>query len=388
MADKVGFRSVAEWVHGDKQIKAVVVSAGGKTETGKKVTDLLLDASKQISSGKAVNKALMPFIERVLSDAEELSLGKYIQDELMTVGQEVEKDPSLDFLLSRGEYFYAKLFAAYCGLPFVDSSELIGFYGNGELNLGLCEYQAAKAFTEVGRFVCGGFYGALPNGKIKIFSRGGSDFSGAIIARGLRAEEYLNFTDVDGIFPFNPKERQSDMIEEISFDTVRLLGEFGATVLHPASVLPLYGTGAKILLKNTFNKYSRGTAIIENSQNKPFAMAYRKNCRYLKITQREKGYRLLRGLENQPAKIIYSVSSKDCLEVCVEGEFEGKIDGLQRKENVFVIYLTPCQRSYEVINAIRKEHMSIFTCVFSGGAYLAVEEARVEQALLTVYENA
>ena len=305
MADKVGFRRVAEWIRNDEDIKAVVVSAGGKTANSKKVTDLLLDASTLIFRGEGIKKSLNQFIERVLLDAKAIGLENFIDDELMKIEQEVEKDLSLDFILSRGEYCYAKLFSKYYGLPFVDSATLIGFYEDGKINFGLSEFQISRAYAKYGRFVCGGFYGALPNGKIKTFTRGGGDFSGAIVAKGLKAQEYLNFTDVDGIFSFSPSLGKSEPIKEISFDTVRLLGEFGLSVLHPASVLPLYGTDAKIIVKNTFNKNSSGTVIKEKIDSEPFAFAIKRNCYFIKMVKRGNGYTLNKSIYSEENKIIF-----------------------------------------------------------------------------------
>ena len=387
MASKDGFRRVAEWVRSDGDIKAIVVSAGGKTDKGKKVTDLLLDAGKSISLGESVGRALTPFIERVLQDAESLRLAKYIKDELMTVGQEVEKDFSLDFLLSRGEYFYAKLFSLYYGIPFVDSKELIGFYEDGRLNLGLSEYRISKAYEKFGQFVCGGFYGGLASGKIKTFTRGGGDFSGAIVARGLKAKEYINFTDVDGVFSYDPKEKNAEIIKEISFDTVRLLGEFGATVLHPASVLPLYGTDMRILLKNTFNNDASGTVIVENSIEKPFAIAKRGGCSYVKALKREFGYSLRECVLNEDVKVICSASSMDFFEACYLGDLKNLDCCLQINGGVTVFYLTPSIKSNELLNSIQQLKIALFVSVFSGGIYVAVQADKESEVLQIIYES-
>ncbi|MBR2336777.1 MAG: hypothetical protein IKA61_02405 [Clostridia bacterium] len=393
MADKEGFRRVAEWIRSDDQIKAIVLSAGGKAKGSKKVTDLLLDASQLIVKGESISKALNPFLERVISDAEAIGLVSLIKDELMTIGQEVEKDSSLDFILSRGEYFYAKLFAGYYGLPFIDSARLIGFYSNGRLNMGLSEFQIEKAYEKQGKFVCGGFYGSLSNGKIKTFTRGGSDFSGAIVARGIKAGEYLNFTDVDGIFPFLPTKENCLPIKEICFDTVRLLGEFGTTVLHPASVLPLYGTGTQITVKNTFNKCAQGTLIKEESNERPFAAAIKSECRFLKIIKRGKGYELYSRLVKEGGKIICGACSFDFVEICIEDDPQEMslnakdLDFCQIQEDVSVFYLTPCEKTAMSVKRLQSLQIALFIGVFDYGAYVAVKENYKNQAQKAIFEN-
>jgi hypothetical protein len=308
----------------------------------------------------------------------------------MKIGQEVEKNLSLDFILSRGEYFYAKLFSLYYGLPFIDSANLIGFYQNGALNMGLSQFQIVKAYEKYGKFVCGGFYGALPNGQIKTFTRGGSDFSGAIVAKALNAQRYLNFTDVDGVFPFAPSIKQSAPIKEISFDKIRLLGEFGATVLHPASVLPLYGEGTEIIVKNTFNQSAIGTVVKERSLSEPFAVGVKENCSYAKLIKRGCGYELHSRFSNCN-KIICSVASLDFEEICFEGEFSEEfiqsmgLEFCQLQTGVAIFYLTLCDKTKEIISLLQKQRATVFVSIFESGAYLAVKSENVNKVKEIVY---
>ncbi|MBR2384198.1 MAG: hypothetical protein IKA99_01165, partial [Clostridia bacterium] len=375
-----------------EDIKTIVLSAGGKTAQSKKVTDLLVDASNAIFKGEGIVKSLNPFVERVLGDAGAIGLENSIKDELMKIEQEIEKNLSLDFILSRGEYFYSKLFSAYYGLPFVDSASLIGFYKDGSLNMGLSQFQINRAYEKYGKFVCGGFYGALPNGEIKTFTRGGGDFSGAIVAKSLCARQYVNFTDVDGIFPFAPSEKVSEPIKEISFDKMRLLGEFGASVLHPASVLPLYGTETEILVKNTFNKSAEGTKVKENSFETPFAVAIKEKCVYCKMVKRGKGYNLANLIDGNYAKVICQVSSLDFLQVCFSGswkeEFKHKgLDFCQVQEDVTVFYLTPCETSSNLVAKVQKIAGVLLVGVFDCGVYIATIGEGVKSVKKLIYEG-
>lgn len=378
MADSVGFLKVAEWLRSDKDIKAVVVSAGGKTKNCQKVTDLLLCGARLIEKGESVKKSLAPFFERVVGDAEKIGVENFIKDELMKIEQEVERDFSLDFLLSRGEYVYAKAFSKYYGIRFVDSKDLIGFYSNGKLNLGYSEFKIKEEYLRGGAFVTGGFYGAYQDGKIKTFSRGGSDFSGSIVAKGLNAKKYLNFTDVDGVFSIPPSIAKSQVIKRISFDQIRLLGEFGANVLHPASVIPLYGSRAEIEVRNTFNRNSDGTVISEDYFGEPFALAVLKECSFLRVEKQGCGRTLLQKLCNENIEIICSTSSLDFAEICFKGNFDSerfaKNQGLNYffLQSVCVLFFTKNQRSIDVIERLRKEKITLFTVDFDKGSIVLV----------------
>lgn len=393
MADKDGFNKIAEWLLKDEDIKVAVLSAGGKTQNCAKVTDLIYSAWSKIANGESVTKSLQPFYARLKSDASRLGLLNFIEEELMTVEQEVEKDFSLDFLLSRGEYFYAKLFSAFSGLPFVDSKNLIGFYDDGKLNLGYSEFKIKDTYERVGRFVTGGFYGSYRNGKIKTFTRGGSDFSGAIITKGLCGEEYLNFTDVDGVFSIDPKLAKGEIIKEMSFDTVRLLGEFGAGVLHPASVLPLYGSGAQIRLKNTFNKKAQGTLIKEDCLVTPFATALKRGCCVVKGKDRESGYKAIRALGETGVKIIHSASSADFFQACFFGEenpLKNTVSSILKRASfesgLSFFYLTKTKRAFEVYHRLKKLKILVFASDFENGIYLTVKEKDEKIVLQTLNE--
>ena len=392
MANADGFRRVAEWVRKDKDIKAVVVSAGGRVGNLPKVTDLLIECGKNLSSGMGAMKSLNPFFERVTADAQALGLYENIKDELMIIEQEVESGFSLDFLISRGEYVYAKLFSAYSGLTFCDAKDIIVFYDDGRLNLGHSEYKIKEFYEMYGKFVVGGFYGGIRKGEIKTFSRGGSDFSGSIVARGLGAEEYLNFTDVDGIFSFDPRLGKGEVLSDISFDAVRLLGEFGAGVLHPASVLPLYGTGTAIRLKNTFNPNADGTLIREKCEALPFAVAMRRGVTRLVLRKTESGYSLLQKAIDLGGKVVASASSLDFVEVCLIGAenfnlrqvFGVESCKIQGEGTLF--YFTPCEKSNRIIFKLKEKKIPQFISDFGGGVYLFTDKNGEIEVISTLNE--
>ncbi len=386
MADDLGFLKVAEWVLADKDIKAVVVSAGGKTKTCKKVTDLLLNGVERIRQGQSVKKSLTPFFDRVLFDAQKIGVENFITDELMKIEQEVEKDFSLDFVLSRGEFVYAKMFSKYSGMRFVDSKDLIGFYDDGRLNLGYSEFKINDEYQKRGAFLTGGFYGAYQNGKIKTFSRGGSDFSGSIIARGIRASKYLNFTDVDGVYSIPPNLAKSQILERVSFDQIRLLGEFGASVLHPASVLPLYDTGAEIEIKNTFNKNCKGTLVSQNFTGEPFAVAICKNCELLQIKKQNDARETYKKIVESNVEIICSAVSLDVVEICFKENANENVEknvlaNYYKKEKVSVMFFLKSDIAKVNVERLKKLKIARMTVDFAYGTFVVIGEGETLKAV-------
>ncbi len=386
MADDLGFLKVAEWALADKDIKAVVVSAGGKTKTCKKVTDLLLNGVERIRQGQSVKKSLTPFFDRVLFDAQKIGVENFITDELMKIEQEVEKDFSLDFVLSRGEFVYAKMFSKYSGMRFVDSKDLIGFYDDGRLNLGYSEFKINDEYQKRGAFLTGGFYGAYQNGKIKTFSRGGSDFSGSIIARGIRASKYLNFTDVDGVYSIPPNLAKSQILERVSFDQIRLLGEFGASVLHPASVLPLYDTGAEIEIKNTFNKNCKGTLVSQNFTGEPFAVAICKNCELLQIKKQNDARETYKKIVESNVEIICSAVSLDVVEICFKENVNENVEknvlaNYYKKEKVSVMFFLKSDIAKVNVERLKKLKIARMTVDFAYGTFVVIGEGETLKAV-------
>ena len=389
VADEKGFNAVADWLQKDKDIKAVVLSAGGKTKTCKKVTDLLIDAYKKIEDGAPISVALLDFNDRVRFDAEKVGLKNFIDNQLKKIEQEIENNLSFDFILSRGEFVYANLFAKFYGVRFVDSATLIKFNENGLVNYGYCQYKIKEEYEKNGFFITGGFYGSYQNGKVKTFSRGGGDFSGAIVSKGLLASEYLNFTDVDGVYQFDPKIVDNGVIDELSFDLVRILSEFGAGVLHPASVLPLYGENISIRVKNTFNKHFKGTLILENTTEKTFAVALKRGVKFLKVKRRGYGYDILKECYKN-LKVICSANTLDTSCVCYEGDFS--VESFAEKflteyavENGLCsfFYLSDSERSKRIITAVENNKIALFTVSFKIGYYVVVD-AKNEYVLINL----
>lgn len=305
--------------------EAIVVSAGGARGREPKITDMLIAAYGEISRGKDLRKSLMPFIGRAADVTEKLKLNI----DCMKILGEIERgfacQPTLDFLISRGEAVWSALFAAYVGYARAEAADVMRFGTEGAFDPELSELLIRELYREKGRFVIGGFYGADADGRIKTFSRGGSDYTGAVVARALRADVYYNFTDVDGFYDSDPKRNPSaSVLPEISFDNARRLGEFGAGVLHPDSVLPLVGTGISVRVENTFRK-AIGTTVKEECKSDCRAAAFLPDCFFVRLRTPGKGRTFLKKCAEISGKQadFYSFSFLED-----EAEFIGKARGV------------------------------------------------------------
>ena len=243
MADCAAVRASADIVKADAARRYVVVSAPGKrSKDDVKVTDLLLEGNVAAAAA------------RFEGIAKELGVG-FAFEELKQSGK--------DYLASRGEYFSAKIFAAYLGYKFIDAAEVIRFSEKSEFDAAATDKLLKDALKSCKYAVIPGFYGASKSGRVFTFSRGGSDVTGSLIAKAVSASLYENFTDVDGFLAADPRIVQNPRgIEKLSYKELRELAYMGANVLHPESIFPVRRAGIPINIKNTFNPAHPGTLIM------------------------------------------------------------------------------------------------------------------------------
>ena len=263
MADGNVINSVKKIIESDPCRKYVVVSAPGKRYSGDtKVTDLLYASFEELSvSGTCKNK-FSAVRGRFASIVKELNLQFEINRLLDETQTEIDKQKNEDFTASRGEYLCARIVAEVLGAKFIDAKDVIFFKENGTLD-------GEKTYKAVGESVRGvnlavfpGFYGSDTNGKVKTFSRGGSDITGAIIARAVNASVYENWTDVSGFLACDPKiVHNPKNIKSISYKELRELSYMGANVLHSDSIFPVRKANIPIQIKNTFRPEDEGTSI-------------------------------------------------------------------------------------------------------------------------------
>ena len=173
-----------------------------------------------------------------------------------------------DYCASRGEYLTAKIMAKLLNVPFIDATEFIRFKEDGTLDKNTYQLATAKLMRHK-RAVIPGFYGLGADGKIKTFTRGGGDISGAIVAYGVKASLYENWTDVSGFYACDPRIVPSaQCIEELSYPELRELSYMGASVLHSESVFPVRDAGIPIRIRNTFRPEDPGTLIVADAAGK------------------------------------------------------------------------------------------------------------------------
>ena len=174
---------------------------------------------------------------------------------------------SLPHTLSRGEYLCALVFARYTGLPMVDAADLIAFGSDGALGEDATHRNIRRLKDIEGPVIVPGFYGADPVGRIRILPRNGSDISGALIAAGLDADLYENWSDVPGLMTADPAVVPgARLIPHIGYRQMRALSRAGARVLHPACLDPVAMSGIPTRLRDTMRPDSFGTLIDERCE--------------------------------------------------------------------------------------------------------------------------
>ena len=259
------FRRVKEIVEGDPARRVVVVSAPGKRSPGdNKVTDLLYICHAHLRYQVSFDDIWENIAGRYREIAAGCGLSLPLDDILQATRDAMTREASEDAIVSRGEYLCARLMAEYLGYDFVDAAEWLHFSYDGTV-----DYEATYAsLRELAAghpcMVLPGFYGTLPDGRLHVFSRGGSDVTGALAAAALSAESYENWTDVSGILMADPRIVENPRpIERVTFGELRELSFMGAEVLHEETVFPVRQAGIPLYIKNTHDPAAPGTLIME-----------------------------------------------------------------------------------------------------------------------------
>ena len=267
VADADQIRKIANIIDANDKRKFIVVSAPGKRSAeDQKVTDLFYLAAE--TSKKGVDaKPIMDIIKQRFDDIiSGLGLTISFDDEIDNICTSL-KDANNDYAASRGEYLNAKIVASFLNATFVDPTEHI-FFGNGKKLNADRTYESLNASLQgEGRFVIPGFYGISENtGEIVTFSRGGSDVTGAVVARASKCELYENWTDVDGLLMADPRIVDNPLpIPEVSYKELRELSYMGAQVLHDEAIFPVRELGIPVHIKNTNAPESQGTKIVDKA---------------------------------------------------------------------------------------------------------------------------
>ena len=266
MADAGQYRKVKDIVLSDPSRRMVVVSAAGKRfKDDHKITDLLYLCYSHTKYGVACDLVYDMIVSRYCEIRDELGIQLDLESDFAELKKRIDKkDVTREELVSRGEYYSARLMAAYLGFQFVDAADWVKFNLDGSVDMEHT-YQALKELSWIGKgIVTPGFYGVMPNGTIHTFSRGGSDITGSLAAAALDAEVYENWTDVSGILMADPRIVDNPQaIPEVTYDELRELSYSGAQVLHEGSIFPVREKNIPLNIRNTNAPEDPGTIIQE-----------------------------------------------------------------------------------------------------------------------------
>ena len=268
VADAGQVRKVQAIIQADAGRRFIVPSAPGKrSEEDQKITDLLYLCHEHAKQGLSFDQVFGLISERYGQIASDLGVDPGLDKHLAEVKAQIAKVASAgggpDFAASRGEYLNGLILAACIEAVFFDAAELIFFNTRGRLDEDKTYAAIGEKLKGVERAVVPGFYGITPEGKVKTFSRGGSDITGAIVARGVGADLYENWTDVSGLLMADPRIiDHPNTIDELTYRELRELAYMGATVLHDEAVFPVRHAGIPVNIRNTNRPEDAGTMIV------------------------------------------------------------------------------------------------------------------------------
>ncbi len=267
LANDEQFRKVRSILDLEPTRRYLVPSAPGKRFSGdEKVTDLLYQCHEAASAGKPVAELFSRIRERYSSIARNLHLKVDVDAALDEVERGIAGGKSRDWCASRGEYLCGLLIADYLGWRFVDAAEGIRFREDGSLDDGKTQELLSALLADGHPSVIPGFYGAREDGEVVTFSRGGSDITGALVARAVGADVYENWTDVSGFLMADPRIVDNPAeISSITYKELRELSHMGASVLHENAMFPVHYAGIPTNIRNTNKPYHPGTMISRNA---------------------------------------------------------------------------------------------------------------------------
>ena len=288
------FKKVREILVQDPERRVVVASAAGKRfPEDHKLTDLLYLCHAHLTYGVSCADILHTIEQRFLEIRDSLGLEYEVEKDLAALRGRLSKDMSVDELVSRGEYFTSRLLAEYLGYAFVDAADAVFFGPDGQVDKERTYAAISAALEAHERILIPGFYGRLPNGRIKVMSRGGSDITGALAAAAVGAAVYENWTDVSGILMADPRiVKNPNPIPNITFAELRELAFMGASVLHEESIQPVKEMGIPLNIRNTNRPQDPGTMILERIEEEQRSerfitgIAGRKNFTILTVSKR------------------------------------------------------------------------------------------------------
>lgn len=396
MASADQFAKVKSIVEADPARQVVIVSAAGKREkSDHKITDLLYLCHAHVKYGVSCEDIFGLIRTRYLEIRDELGLSTDLESEFDALWEKMSTI-SQDELVSRGEYFAARLMADYLGYDFLDSELWLRFRLDGSVDTEY-SYEALQRIVGSRKVVIPGFYGAMPDGSIKTFTRGGSDITGALAAAALDADVYENWTDVSGFLMADPKIVESpEPIERITYAELRELSYIGAQVLHEGTVSPVREKNIPLNIRNTNQPDHPGTMIRESfseeeAQDDRFitGIAGRKNFSVITLTKNgmsnEVGAirKILEQLEKYNLSVEYIPSGIDCVSLVVSAEKAAPclyqlMGDLQKEIRPDTIHVT---ENMAIVAAVGRK--MVFKPGISGKIFAALGENHINIRMIT-----
>ena len=396
LASAEQFAKVGDIIRADESRKYVVPSAPGKRNSrDTKVTDMLYACYAKAEAGEEFRVPLMKIKERYDSIINGLGLKVTLDEEFKTISKNFKEKAGVDYAASRGEYLNGILMADYLGYEFIDSATVIFFDEEGNLDADKTDKVLSKKLAECEKAVIPGFYGIGADGKVKTFSRGGSDITGSIVAKACHASLYENWTDVSGCLVADPRIIDNPQpIHVITYRELRELSYMGASVLHDEAIFPVRREGIPINIKNTNDPTAPGTLIVESTCKRPkftiTGIAGKKGFASVNLEKdrmnTEIGFcrKALQAFEENGISIEHMPSGIDTMTVFVhQEEFEGKeqqvISSIRRLTHPDVIDLEADLGLIAVVGRGMKSTRGTAGRIFSALAHANINVKMIDQ---------
>ena len=396
LASAEQFAKVGKIIRSDAERKYVIPSAPGKrNDKDTKVTDMLYACYALAEQEEDFRVQLMKIKERYDSIINGLNLKLSLEEEFKKIAENFKEKVGVDYAASRGEYLNGLIMANYLGYEFVDPAEAIFFDENGEFDPDKTNTVLKERLSKVERAVVPGFYGVDADGKIKTFSRGGSDITGSIVAKAVHASCYENWTDVSGFLVADPRIVENPKpIKTITYRELRELSYMGASVLHEEAVFPVRRAGIPINIRNTNAPEDEGTWIVESTCHKPdytiTGIAGKKGFVAVNIekdrmnTEVGFGRKVLSAFEDYGINFEHVPSGIDTMTVFVHHpEFEGKeqavISAIHRYAKPDSIELESDLALIAVVGRAMKSNRGTAGRIFSALAHAHVNVKMIDQ---------
>lgn len=270
LASAEQFKKVGNIIRSDAERKFVVPSAPGKrNDKDTKVTDMLYGCYALADAGQDFHEELQAIKDRYQQIIDGLELSLSLEGEFAQIEKQFKQKAGSNYAASRGEYLNGIIMAAYLGYAFVDAADVIFFDGDGEFDADRTNEVLTARLEGCENAVVPGFYGSMPDGRIKTFSRGGSDITGSIVAKAIKADVYENWTDVSGFLIADPHIiHNPEAIDVITYRELRELAYMGVPVLHEDAIFPVRQQGIPINIRNTNAPEDNGTWIVGSTCQK------------------------------------------------------------------------------------------------------------------------